>query len=206
MSKTTDSTFKTEKNLLTNKPIHLFTLHDYDGASSDLNYANYPEAVTFDGITYNPFPITFDAIKENNQGQIDTTTVTVANVSRLIQGYLETYDGFRGKKVTIKTVWANQLGDSSAYIDDIYYIDSCQSNQDDVVFTLTTKFDVLDIQLPRRCYLRNHCQWKFKSDECGYSGIETTCDKTVTDCRDNKDNLERFGGFPSINAKGLIIS
>lgn len=205
MTKTTNNTFKTEKNKLSNQPIHLFTVHDYDGASNNLTYAAYPEAVTYDGVTYNPFPISFDSIKENNQSQIDTVTIKVSNISRTIQGYLETYN-FRGLKVTIKTVWANQLGDSNAFIDDIYYIDSYSADQNDVDFTLTSKFDVMDISLPRRRYLRNYCQWKFKSDECGYAGVETECNKTKQDCKDNKENLSRFGGFPSINQKGIFIS
>jgi lambda family phage minor tail protein L len=205
MTKTTDTTFKGEKNLLENRPIHLFTVHDYDGASHNLNYAEYQTAVTYDGVTYDPFPITFDGIKENNQGQIDSVSVKVGNISRLIQGYLETYD-LRGKKVTIITVWASQLGDSNANIKDIFYIDSYSANEDEVNFTLTTKFDVLNVQLPQRRFLRSYCQWKFKGAECGYSGGETSCKKTKTDCKENKDNYERFGGFPSINPKRTVIT
>lgn len=203
--KTTDTTFKNEKNLLENKPIHLFTIHDYDGASNNLNYAEHYTAVTYDGVTYNPFPITFDAIRENNQGQIDSIVVSVSNVSRIVQGYLETYD-LRGKKVTIITVWSNQLGDSDANLKDVYYIDTFSADQDTVNFVCTTKFDVLNVQLPQRRFLRNYCQWKFKGSECGYSGGDSTCEKTKEDCKDNKNNYERFGGFPSINPKRIIIT
>lgn len=203
MTKSTDTTFKTEKNALENKPIHLFTLHDYDGATNDLTYAEYHTSVVYNGITYNPFPITFDAISENNAGQIDSMTVTIGNVSRLIQGYLETLD-LRGKKVTITTVWSNQLGDSDANIQDIYYIDSYSADQDETRFVLTTKFDVLGVQLPQRRFLRGHCPWKFKGTECGYAGGDSTCNKTKDDCKTNKDNYSRFGGFPSINPKRVV--
>ena len=125
-------------------------------------------------------------------------------MSRLIQAYLEddeTYT-FRGKKVTIKRVWRDQLGDGDAYTDDVYYIDSYSADQNNVTFTLTSKFDVLDVELPARKYSRNYCAWKFKSTECGYAGTETVCNKTLTRCRVLENQL-RFGGFPAVPSKRI---
>lgn len=198
-----DNTFITEKNKKENQPIYLYTVEDYDGASNDLNFAGYDTDITFDGITYSRFPISHEQIGENTQGEIDVVRVIVSNITRLIQGYLELYD-FRGKKVTIKTVFANQLGDSDVYLNSIYYIDSYSANQDKVTFELTSKFDVLDLELPARRYSRNYCAWKFKSTECGYSGGETECNKTLTRCR-VLANQERFGGFPSVPSRRIYI-
>ncbi len=135
---------------------------------------------------------------------IDSVNLTVANVSRVIQSYLESYD-LRGKKVSIKTVWANQLADTSAYIEDVFYIDSYTADQDNVSFVLTSKFDVLDVELPLRRYSRNYCNWKFKGTECGYAGSDTTCNKTKQDCKNNKNNYARFGGFPSIQSNRILL-
>ena len=199
-----NSTFKSEKNKQDNQPITLYTIENYNGLGVNLYFTGYDTNVTFAGVTYTKFPVALDFISENNKGLIDTVRLTVANVSRLIQSYLESYD-LRGKKVIIKTVWANQLSDSNAYIEDIFYIDSYSADQRDVVFTLTSKFDVLDIELPLRRYSRNYCGWKFKGTECGYVGAETSCNKTKQRCK-QLSNYQRFGGFPSIQSNRIIVS
>lgn len=198
-----NSTSITEKNKQENKPIHLYTIHAYNGINN-LNYTDYDEDVTFSGVTYYKFPITFDIVTENNKGAIDVVTVTISNISRVIQAYLELYD-FTGKKVTIRTVWANQLADTSAYIDDIFYIDSWTADEKNAVFSLSSKFDVLSVELPLRRYSRNHCQWVYKSSECGSVHASTTCNKTKSDCK-AKGNYSRFGGFPSVQPNRVIVA
>jgi len=200
--RTLDSTFTTEKNKPANHPIRLYTITDYDG-TNDLYFAEHDADVVYDSVTYVKFPITLDEISENNKGTIDSVRVTVSNASRLIQSYLEDYD-LRGKKVTITTVFADQLADTGAHIDDVFWIDSYTADQHTVSFTLTSKFDVLDIALPGRQYSRNYCGWKFKSTECGYSGGQTSCNKTKQRCKELV-NYSRFGGFPSINPSRVAL-
>jgi len=168
----TNTTFKTNKNKSVNKPVFLYTIENYDGSSNDLNLAEYPSDITFNSITYTAFPISHNFIAENVSGEIDKVEVSVANVNRLIQSYLESYD-FRGLKVTIKLVWTDQLGDTDAYVDSIFYVDKYTVTEKSASFELSSKFDVLTLQLPARKFSRNYCQWKFKSTECGYSGAET---------------------------------
>lgn len=198
-----NSAFKGEKNKRSNAPIFLYTIEKYDG-SNDLNLAEYDADVTYNGVVYSKFPIAHEEIGENTAGEVNTVKVTLSNVSRLIQSYLELYS-FQGLKVTIKIVWANQLADASAHIDFIYYIDSYTADENNAEFMLTTKYDLLDVEIPNGRYNRNYCRWKFKGTECAYAGAETSCTKTKADCRDNKDNLVRFGGFPSIPSKRMVV-
>jgi len=203
MPRNLSNAFKIEKNKQTNKPINLYTIKEYDGAD-DLRFAEYDSDVTYQGDVYSKFPLTHENISENTQGEIDHVTVTISNISRLIQGYLESYD-LRGKKVIIRKVWANHLADTNAYTDSIYYIDSYVADESNVVFTLSSKFDVLDLELPARRYSRNYCSWKFKSVECGYTGVETSCNKTLQRCRELSNQI-RFGGFPSIPTRRIFVS
>jgi len=202
MPRDIDATFKQEKAKQENRPVFLYIIEDYDG-SNDLYLAGYDEDVIYNGVTYTRFPITHEFIGENNQGQIDQVKVRLANVSRLIQLYLEQYD-FRGRKVIIRTVWADQLADPDAYIDDIFYVDNYTADQNNVEFTLTSKFDVLGMDLPARRYARNYCSWKFKSAECGYMGVELTCDKTKQRCK-QLNNYQRYGAFPSVPTRRIYI-
>lgn len=201
--RTINSTFKTEKNKSSNQPIRLYVIEDYDGSGSKLYFAEWDADITFNGITYTRFPITIDSISENNRGAIDNVQLTVSNISRLIQSYLEDYD-LRGKRVVIRTVWANQLADTNAVIEEAYYIDSYTADQANVTLMLRSKFDVLDVQIPLRRYSRNYCHWRFKGAECGYAGGEMTCNKTKSDCK-TRNNYSRFGGFPSIQSNPTYL-
>lgn len=203
MPLTLTNTFKTEKNKQENAPVALYTVHDYDGAGSNLYFAEYDTDVVYNSVTYLRFPITHEFIGENNQGEIEQVKVRISNISRLIQAYLENYD-WRNKKVTIKLVWANQLSDPDAYIDFTYYIDNYSAGQDVAEFTLSPKLDVLTVTLPSRTFSRNYCLWVFKSAECGYAGAEVSCDKTKQRCKVLLNYL-RFGGFPSIPSYRIYV-
>jgi lambda family phage minor tail protein L len=198
----TNSVFIGEKNLQENRPVFLYRVTEYNG-TDDLLLAAHDEDVTFDGETYTKFPITHESVSDNSRGEIDSVAVRISNVSRLIQSYLESYD-WRGKKVTITQVFLDQLADADAKISFVLYIDNYKASEADVEFQLTTRFDVIDVMLPLGAYNRNYCRWKFKSTECGYVGAESVCNKTKQDCRDNKDNVVRFGGFPSIPQRRLF--
>lgn len=195
--------FLKEKNKQVNKPIFLYTIYNYDGASNDLNLAESKESIEFDGITYNAFPITHDNVSDNAQGQTPEIKVRVANVSRLIEYYLNIYD-LRDKKVLIRLVWADKLDNPDIKFDVVYYINNYTANEKAVEFTLLPKVDALGIVLPKRTYSRNYCQWRFKSDECGYSGEFTECNKTKQKCKE-LNNYVRFGGFPAIPSKKLYV-
>ncbi|MFH2137445.1 MAG: hypothetical protein ABII88_02915 [Candidatus Omnitrophota bacterium] len=202
MPRNMNQTFKQEKAKQENTPIFLYKLEAYDGVN-DLHLAGFDQDVTYNGVLYSKFPITHEFISENNQGQIDQVKVRLGNVSRLIQLYLEQLD-FRGKKVIIRMVWQDQLLDPDAYIDDVFYIDSYSADQKNVEFALTSKFDVLGVDLPARRYSRNSCAWKFKSAECGYPGGETVCNKTKQRCK-QLGNYERFGAFPSVPTRRIYV-
>lgn len=198
---TTD--FFKELNKSANKPIFLYVIYDYDGASTNLYLAEWNENVTFDGQEYVAFPITHDTVSENASGEIDSLQVKVSNVSRLIQSYLEVYD-LRNKKVMIRLVWKDRLSYPDDKLDFNYFIDSYTASSTVVDFTLLPKTDLLGSMLPARTYSRNYCQWKFKSTECGYSGSETSCGKTKARCKE-LSNYVRFGGFPSIPTRQISV-
>ena len=199
----TNGTFVEEKNKPENRPLFLYRIHEYNG-TDDLLLTSWDEDVEYDGDTYLRFPMSHEAVGDNARGEIDTVTVKISNVSRLMQAYLELYD-FRGKKVTITQVFADQLADVDANIQFIFYIENFNSDAQNVDFILTTRYDVMDISLPLESYNRNYCRWKFKGTECGYAGAESVCNKTIQDCRDNKDNVLRFGAFPSIPQRRIYI-
>ena len=191
----TNTAFKQEARKRETKPIFLYTIYDYDGGNTDLYYSGHDKNVIFDSIEYIKFPVTHDVITENVRGEIDSTKIQLSNVARLIEFYLQNYD-LRGMRISIKMVYENHLDDPDAYIEFSNYVDSYTSNVKDVVFNIMSRFDILGVIVPGRIYIKSHCQWVFKSDECGYDAGETECNKTRTRCRELANRL-RWGAFPS---------
>jgi lambda family phage minor tail protein L len=192
----TNAAFNQESRKREQKPIFLYTVYDYKGDGENLRFAGYDTEITYDGELYQKFPVTHDVIAENTRGEIDSTKVQLSNISRLIEYYLQNYD-LRGKRISIKMVYFDLLNDPDAHVEFSNYVDSYQSDVKNVVFNLMSKFDVLDVTVPGRTFIKSHCQWIFKSDECGYTGAETSCNRTRGRCRE-LGNQRRFGGFPSI--------
>jgi len=201
----TNAAFKEKSRARSKQPIFLYTVFDYLGTGVDKCFAAYSQDVDFDGVHYDKFPITHDQITENTKGEIDTTKVQMSNVSRLIEYYLQNYD-LRGKKVSIKMVYADMLDDPDAYIEFSNYIDSYVSNVKDVVFTLMSKYDILNLMLPSILWLRDYCQWEFacpairalgRGAECGYTGSQTECNRTWQRCQ-VLENSRRFLGARGI--------
>lgn len=205
--RSTDSQFTTEKNKSSNSPIWLYTIYNFDGANNNLYFCEWDTDITFNSITYTKFPIKHDFISNNTGGQIDTVRVTVGNTSRVIQAYLEAND-FRGKKVKIQIVFANKLATPGAVLSDIFYIDSYTADSQAVSFSMSSKFDILNIEIPGRIFMRNYCSWKFKGSECGYSGATSTCNRTPQACKamSGGSNYTRFGGFPSVPTERIYVS
>ncbi len=195
--------FVAEKNKLTNKPIFLYEVEDFDGLDNSLCFAAYEDDITFNGKTYLKFPVVHESTSENTTGEVDTVVVRVANVSQYIQNKLESYD-LRGKKAIITQVFANLLNDSLNKVEQIFYIDSYTATAEVAEFSCSSKFDLMKLELPARKFWRTFCTWKFKSTQCGYSGDQTTCNKTFQRCK-ALANEERFGGFPSIPSRHIYV-
>ena len=195
--------FKTEKNKQENAPIFLYEIYDYDGQGHDLPFAEYPTNITFNGIEYIAFPITFETISEQTGAAIDEIKIILANISRLIQSYLEQYD-FRGKKVRILQIFYATKDDPTAYVDYVFYIDRYDADRNNVTFYLSSKTNVRGVKIPLRTVLRNRCQWDFKSPECGYNNGVSECNRQLQTCK-TLGNSKRYGAFPSAGGRRMWV-
>jgi len=204
--RTPSANFIKKKNEEENKPVFLYHIHeirqDAEGHWLDLYLAGRDEEIIFQNQLYSPFPISHDGISATTSGEINAVSLKVSNISRLIQGYLELYE-LHGKQVDIITIFSD-LDETNGFLIDTFYIDSYNANVADATFVLTSKFDISSLELPRRKYNKNNCPWLFKGTDCKYAGADTTCDKTLTDCR-TKSNQINFGGFASVPSKRIFV-
>jgi len=173
--RTLSNTLIALKNQPTNDPIWLYRIAIDTDTANDIYLAEYDGDVEFfkvndDGSmsaqTYLAFPMKHGGIGENIVNQVEGMTISIANVSREIQALIELYDGLRGMKVTVWQVFASLLANQDDYIEDVYYVDSVNSNATSATFHLMPKLDAMKVNLPGRRYLRNHCPNIYEGRGC----------------------------------------
>lgn len=169
------------------------------GGDMALHVVNNEEPVTFDGLTYQPFPITIGQTSEDTETTLPTPTLTVANITREVQAFILHYRGLLDETVFVRLVSEATLGDSGSV--DVFeaQIEGLTSDREKVVFTLT-QLQVLNLDFPNRRFARARCPFVWGSKECGWgyvpglpglnppSGVQigTPCDKgldTPSGCR-----------------------
>ena len=202
--RTVSNSFKDSKNARVLQPVYLYGIR-YDSVSNSwLYYTSDVSDVTFDGTTYTSMAIKHSTLNENLEGRVQTMQLYIGNADRQIQSYLNQYNGLKGCLIMIRLAWRNKLGDVACYDEYELYILDATANAREVAFTIGPKFGTLNINVPRRAFIRNRCKFKYKGEECGATSILSSCNHTKQDCID-RGNLERFGGFISIPDKAVWI-
>jgi phage-related protein len=163
--------------------------------------------ITWGGETWAAFPFDIDDLGEPGRNEVPRVNLRVSNVSRAIQSYIEQYTGGVGATVIIRVVHADNLVGTEANttlcrLD--FTVTSCTANSKEVVFGLGAS-NPWNRRAPLNRTRKNFCRFKFKDVlTCNYTGAETTCDKSLTRCRELANNA-RFGGFPGVGLTGLRL-
>lgn len=223
MAKDLSASFTTEKFRVEGMaPLKLLEIEYGDSAASKLWWCEWDDDITYfqpntaTTQAYTAVPMKLGDITYTGVDQSPSLSLTVSNVDRAMVSYMENNDGLRGRKVTVVRTFADMLGNASACMVESYYIDGGSSTKNTVSLQLVPKTTIYNIQLPRRVYRRDQCQWYFKGGECtGTSGtptnsslasaLITTCLKTLASC-DVYNNTSRYGGFPGIPRKRVIFT
>lgn len=197
-----------EKNQIATKSAWLYlveiTLPDL---VTILRFVRNNDDVVFDTDTYYKLPFEIEPIENQSRGQIPQVNLRLSNVTRVIQTYLEQFDGGIGSTVRLIVINSEHLDDVTpaqyAELELNFEVIGAEANANWVTFTLGVP-NPLNKLFPLHRYIANHCNWvsRFKGVECGYSGLITTCDGTLSNCR-ILSNSARFGGFVGLDLGGL---
>jgi lambda family phage minor tail protein L len=133
--------------------------------------------VQWKGQTYTAFPIQAGGFDINTKGQMPQPEITVANVFGSFSSVVSSADDLVGAKVTRRRTLFKYLDNgpspdsSQEFPDDVFYIErkSAETNLS-ITWQLASKIDLEGLLLPRRVITQNHCLWRYKGPECGYSG------------------------------------
>lgn len=166
------------------------------------------QILSFEGVDYIGAPLEHGEITKDDNSSVAKLEITVSNVGLGISGII----GNRGNVIgnapaTLTMVLLNV--NNNAIIQDtkqVLWYGLCNNLQ------ITNESAKMDIETPLGGYTYNTpcmkykatCNVrKFKDCRCGYTGDETSCDRTYTRCKELGNN-KRFQGFISLPAETVI--
>lgn len=168
---------------------------DRDGTNS-IYYAKSRQNLTFNSQTYTANGMTVEPARSDAAGGTANFDVTIQNVDQVMITYLEAGE-LIDRPMVLSLVHYDHLDTATNRVDIRGVIISAAADEKAVTLTCGN-YDLRSILIPNSTYSKLRCRWVFKSDECGYAGVETSCLKTPEDCEDNKNNLARIGCFPGL--------
>lgn len=185
--------------------------------------------IIWQGHEYVPMPVDADGFDINGRGQLPRPKLRVANIDGVISQALQS-DDLAGVKVVRRRTLSqyldavnfssgNPTADPAAeFPQDVFFIDrKTAETRAYVEFELSSSFDVVGVQLPKRQIIQNSCPWRYRGPECGYTGgavadqhdaltadiAQDACGKRLDSCRLRwgEFGILPYGGFP---AAGLV--
>ena len=193
-----------EKNKLANSDsVFLLALKiTIPGVATPVRVVANTEDITWEGETWQAFPFEVNEITETESGEVPRIDVKVSNVSREMELYIHAYDlycktnGFYAIECVLYVLNTLDLANPDPVTWHVFELIQPKTDAMWVTFTLGAA-NPFNRRYPQRRLVPS-CQWKFKSDECGYSGVQSECNKTLSRCRE-LNNSSRFGGFYATN-------
>ena len=133
--------------------------------------------IQWKGKTYEALPLLSSGYETNTTGQIAQPVLTVANIFGTFTDVIKNLEDLVGGKVTRRRTFAKYLdGEPEAdtlqeFPIDVYYIErKTEETALSITWQLNSVMDLEGLQLPRRVITQNHCLWRYRSSECGYTG------------------------------------
>lgn len=183
--------------------------------------------VIWQGQAYQPYPVAGSGFEFNGKGPSNRPEITVSNLFGIITGLAETYDGVVGALVIRRVVYAkfldavnfeqgNPHADPTQEVIQRYLVEQiAELTSDYARFTLAAPTETDGAIVPQRIMLADICNWRYRTEECGYQGpavadefgqpitdpLLDKCGKCRRDC-ELRNNLANFGGFLAINRLG----
>lgn len=189
------------------------------------------QPLVWKGETYMPLPIEAEGFDVSTQGTLPRPKLRVANIQGLFSNLVMEEGDLVGCAVTRKRTFARFLDavnfpggvnpsadPNQEFADDLYYIEQKTAETRYVVeWELSSAFDLIGIQLPRRQLIQNTCMWRYRGPECGYSFYayfdqndnpvddpsRDVCGKRLSSCKCRfGNNPLPFGAMPGVIRNG----
>lgn len=182
------------------------------GLTSPVYLTDCDQPIFYDGHKFAPDALAVEGVQSD-------AAASEAGGGRLTLGAGGTYwqalladlaGGLRAFEVTLWEAWADVANFPSAVPAEVravaaLRVEAAEWDRSAIVLTLGPAANPVLSRLPFREY-QTICTYRtFKGAQCGYSGAETTCDRTYAACT-ARSNTTRFGGFVTLPADELTVS
>lgn len=161
------------------------------------------ELTTIMGEPYEP--AAFDIAIDEKSTELPTLTVTIQDQTQVVHGYMERFGGGVGFDVDLIIVHAKTAEDAESDPELIEYFQVISASTANYVVTWTLGAENPLRQIfPARRQEDEQCSFKFRDENCGYTGSATSCDLTLNGARGCrvKNNSKNYGGYPGILVRG----
>lgn len=192
-----------EKNKLSSTHPWIILLELYLQDDLVVRLTRNTENITFRGNEYIAIPFELDLISETSKGEIPRVELRISNVTRVLQPYMEYYYGAVGQPVKIITVHTDNLDSDYSDLELEFEIVGTEATAEWLTVHLGIP-NPMNKRFPKEKYVANHCNWRFRSPQCGYTGEAQFCDRTYETCKRLR-NTRRFGGFRGLKG-GIRIT
>lgn len=148
----------------------------------------------------------FSVEMQESSEDMPTASITIIDITQTVQAYMQKYKGGNGTHVTLYIFYAPSTDIQNVESEFTFDVKSSRSKSSDYSVTWQIGAENPITQpLPARKQMRERCQWRYKGEECGYTGELPTCDLSLdgdNGCRVH-ENQTRFGGFPGIQVRNI---
>lgn len=154
------------------------------------------EDIAFNGHSF--IAANFDIELKAAAGEVPSITLTARDYSQAIQTKMQQFGGGVGFEVRVFVINSGNL-DQPPEIMERFKVIKASAKGYIVTFSLGAE-NPLTLRFPRRLQFRDRCPWRYKSAQCGYTGLMPSCDYTLqgsNGCAAH-GNERNFGGFPGL--------
>lgn len=209
--------------------VAVFVLYDKDGNVAFRFHSGVNEffgSIYWQGEEYAPMPIETEGF-DLTSDKFPRPKIRIGNFQGAMSDVVVSYDDLIGYKVVRKKTLSRYLdaanfvgGNPNAnpleeFTDEVFYIvQKTQESKMFIEFELGSALDIAGVKIPLRQAIATVCCWKYRSEECGYTGdavatqndypttelTKDKCSKKVSGCkmRFGENGDLRFGAYPGM--------
>lgn len=211
----TIGTGQASKQLTPNTAAQWIWLFDVEIGASEIAYVTpFDDQITWNGITYYPYPMSFPVVPESKATQQGVAQITVNNIDGFLTDRLRDEE-LLGNFITVRVVNSDHLSETDVISHRMRMLGASVSRDRRAITITVGNYNWLTKQ-PGRRFMRLRCHNVYGSAACGYdtarAGAMATCSRLYSDgsngCVEHGDDEAaaglfryhplRFGGFPAL--------